>query len=95
MGRTFVRPEARVVLGRDLVVIERGTDRLCLEGSARLRPGQRLTLIGDGRAPGGTRSFSATVVSWSVCTLGPQGPKYRGVCHVDATAGNTYPPEAS
>jgi hypothetical protein len=83
----------RVVLGRDARVVDATADQVCLEGSLRLRPGQRVVIIDGSHARRDTR-LAATVTTWAVSALAPQGPTYRGTCRLDAAAGIVYPAHA-
>lgn len=69
----------RVHLGRHLRVVSETSEGVCLEGAARLRPGQVVDLV---MSTGETavRVRRANVVSWSVARVGNDGLTYSGHC---------------
>jgi hypothetical protein len=72
----------RLVLDRDVRLIEVSEGHLWLEGLIRLRPGQSVDLVGNW--PGLSDGGRARVVSWSIVRLTGEGPYYRGACRLEA-----------
>jgi hypothetical protein len=72
----------RLVLGKDLRVVEVGHDQIWLEGVVRLRPGQSIDLVGawPGLDEGAARG---RVVTWRIVRLSSEGPHYRGCCRIE------------
>lgn len=72
----------RLILGQDLRLMETGRGHIWLEGSARLRPGQALDLVGEW--PGlGDLSGHARVMTWRIVRITDAGPHYRGCCRIE------------
>ena len=71
--------QLRVVIGRDVDVIQQGTDEIELFGRVRLRPGFKIEIRPGAGRPNVNAGF-AIVQSWHIRVLGSNGPIYRGVC---------------
>ena len=78
-----LRPN-RVILGKDARAIRESGDRIWLEGSVRLSPGQRVALVERVTFGGERQQRQAVVVSWAIASLSSQGPLFRGVCRLAA-----------
>ena len=63
----------RYVVGRDVVSVESTPDGILLEGCVRLRPNALIDICDE-------LCRTARVVSWTVATLGSDGPRFRGWC---------------
>jgi hypothetical protein len=60
-------------------VVAESTEGLHLESVVRLRPGEVVDVVIDPAAAAGAPVRSACVHSWSVASLGKNGPTYRGL----------------
>ena len=69
----------RYRVGRDLLPISLSGDGAWLEGRHRLRPG-RVVELADVPSTHGPEIRHAMVESWTVASLGKNGPVYRGKC---------------
>ena len=71
----------RVCIGRDVRTVTERADSIELEGRRRLRPGRSVdvTRIIDGHP----LVRAAVVWSWTVTSVGSDGPIFRGVCRWD------------
>ncbi len=69
----------RYRVGRDLTAIDLTAEAAWLEGRHRLRPGRVVELI-DVPSAHGPQKRHAVVESWTVASLGKNGPVYRGKC---------------
>jgi len=70
----------RILIGRDVRLLEQTDEGIDLEGPTRLRPGQMVDLIlpdAAGRPAPGRR---AEVLTWFVVRLGSGGPTFAGHC---------------
>ena len=73
---------SRLVLGREVRLLESVFGQVWLEGTVRLRPGQAVELVGHW--PGvDVGAGHAHVVTWRVIRLTVEGPCYRGYCRLD------------
>lgn len=85
---------ARLVLGRDAVILRETAEGIELDGRVRLRPGSVVDVV---PAPGvwnRSRGF-ALVWTWRLRAVGSAGPIYRGLCRWHPPPGNELPAPSS
>lgn len=70
----------RLVVGRDVHVVDATEHDVYIESALRLCPGTDVELCGDGRRV-------ALVESWAVARLGQNGPVFRGICRWQPESG--------
>ena len=70
----------RVLVGRDVRLLEQTDEGIDLEGPTRLRPGQMVDLILPGEAGRPVIGRRAEVLTWFVVQLGSNGPTFAGHC---------------
>jgi len=70
----------RIVLGRDVRLVNETADGIDLEGGARLRPGHVVEVVREATPGRHPEVRIALVCSWAVRSLGSAGPSYGGFC---------------
>lgn len=70
----------RIWVGRDAEIVRERADGLELESLARLRPGHGVELVLQKPNGSGPAVRRAVVWSWTLVSVGSDGPIYRGVC---------------
>jgi hypothetical protein len=71
---------SRLQIGRDVRVVSADDRDICMEATIRLRPGQRVSLVGM-RGAGGRAEV--VVLTWRIARLSDAGPVYRGRCRLE------------
>lgn len=74
MGERVVRP--RVAIGRAVALLRRDDCGIEIEGAIRLSPGRTVDVVGEEDEA----VRMAVVWTWTLVSLGREGPRYRGIC---------------